>query len=223
MLADFWFNHFNVFWTRAPTAIWSTDYERDAIRPHVLGKFRDMLRRDRQDPAMLFYLDNWQSVATAQARRCGRARRPGAGNAAQQLQRKRPRPERELRARAAGTAHARRGWRLHPEGRDRSGALLHRMDHQSARSVAASSSSTPRMHDDGEKMVLGVTIPAGGGIEDGREVLDIVARHPSTAKFISRKLAQRFVADEPPAGAGGPHGADVPQDRWRHPRGDADA
>jgi len=57
---------------------------------------------------------------------------------------------------------------------------------------------TPRLHDRGEKTVLGVKIPAGGGIEDGEKVLDIVARHPATAHFISRKLAQRFVADEPP-------------------------
>jgi uncharacterized protein (DUF1800 family) len=57
----------------------------------------------------------------------------------------------------------------------------------------------PRMHDNGEKTVLGVTIPAGGGIEDGEKVLDILAHHPSTAHFISKKLAMRFVADEPPA------------------------
>ena len=57
----------------------------------------------------------------------------------------------------------------------------------------------PRMHDQGEKMVLGVTIPAGGGISDGEKVLDILAHHPSTAHFISSKLAMRFVADDPPA------------------------
>src|ERR1700716_3031123 len=55
-----------------------------------------------------------------------------------------------------------------------------------------------RVHDRGEKVVLGVTIPAGGGMEDGLRVLDIVAHHPSTARFISRKLARRFVADNPP-------------------------
>ena len=76
----------------------------------------------------------------------------------------------------------------------------------------------PRLHDNGEKIVLGVAIPAGGGESDGEKVLDIVAHHPSTAHFISRKLAQRFVADDPPASAGGPHGADVSEERWRHPR-----
>jgi uncharacterized protein (DUF1800 family) len=57
----------------------------------------------------------------------------------------------------------------------------------------------PRQHDLGEKVVLGVRIPEGGGERDGEKVLDIVARHPSTAHFISKKLAQRFVADDPPA------------------------
>jgi uncharacterized protein (DUF1800 family) len=57
----------------------------------------------------------------------------------------------------------------------------------------------PRLHDDGEKVVLGVTIPAGGGEKDGEKVLDILAHHPATAHFLSKKLAQRFVADNPPA------------------------
>src|SRR5436853_860175 len=59
-------------------------------------------------------------------------------------------------------------------------------------------SFNPRMHDNGEKTVLGVTIPAGGGMSDGEKVLDIVAHHPATARFISKKLAMRFVADNPP-------------------------
>ncbi len=57
----------------------------------------------------------------------------------------------------------------------------------------------PRLHDNGEKVVLGVTIPAGGGEKDGEKVLDILARQPATARFISKKLAMRFVADDPPA------------------------
>jgi uncharacterized protein (DUF1800 family) len=57
----------------------------------------------------------------------------------------------------------------------------------------------PRLHDNGEKVVLGVEIPAGGGIQDGEKVLDILAHRPATAHFISKKLAMRFVADDPPA------------------------
>ena len=79
------------------------------------------------------------------------------------------------------------------------------------------------MHDNGEKVVLGVKIiPAGGGEADGEKVLDIVAHHPSTAHFISRELAQRFVADDPPAALVERMAPDVSEDRWRSTRGHED-
>src|SRR4029077_15085049 len=62
VLVDFWFNHFNVFAGKGPVRGYLTEYERDAIRPHVLGRFRDLLGAVARSPAMLFYLDNWQSV-----------------------------------------------------------------------------------------------------------------------------------------------------------------
>ena len=62
VLVDFWFNHFNVFAGKGPVRGYLTEYERDAIRPHVLGRFRDLLGAVAKSPAMLFYLDNWQSV-----------------------------------------------------------------------------------------------------------------------------------------------------------------
>ena len=119
VLTDFWFNHFNVFLDKGADRYLVTEYERDVIRPHVLGKFRDLLEATAKSPAMLFYLDNWQSVG------------PDTPQAARRAK-KRPRAERKLRPRAAGTAHARRGRRLHAEGRHRSGALLHRLDHRPA-------------------------------------------------------------------------------------------
>jgi uncharacterized protein (DUF1800 family) len=64
VMIDFWFNHFNVFAGKGQTRIYLTEYERDTIRPHVLGKFRDLLRATAESPAMLFYLDNWQSAAS---------------------------------------------------------------------------------------------------------------------------------------------------------------
>ena len=79
----------------------------------------------------------------------------------------------------------------------------------------------PRMHDDGEKIVLGHTIKAGGGERDGEQVLDILAAHPSTARFIATKLARRFVSDDAAAGARRSRGRDVPRDRRRPPRGRA--
>ena len=72
VLADFWFNHFNVFLDKGADHYLVTEYEREAIRPHVLGKFRDLLEATAKSPAMLFYLDNWQSVGRADA---GRAQR----------------------------------------------------------------------------------------------------------------------------------------------------
>ena len=108
------------------------------------------------------------------------------------------RAQRELRARADGAAHARRRRRLHAEGRHRGGARVHRLDDRPAARRAAASRSTPRIHDTGEKVVLGHVIRAGGGESDGEQVLDILARHPSTARFIATKLARRFVSDTPP-------------------------
>ena len=174
---------------------------------------------------MLFYLDNWQSAhprradhGRAEARRqCRRAEaRPGAAPVRPGARRPdarpaagatRPaggaespaaRPQRELRPRADGAAHARRRRRLHAEGRAprsraRSPAGRFENPRQGGGFVFE-----PRLHDDGEKIVLGHTIKAGGGERDGEQVLDILATHPSTARFIATKLARRFVADTPP-------------------------
>ena len=138
---------------------------------------------------MLFYLDNWQSVGPNAAQMA--ARRNAQPKA-------RARPQRELRARADGAAHAGRRRRLHAAGCHRSGALLHRMDHSSSNGKARASSSTSGCTTTVRKSCSAYKIPAGGGIEDGLKVLDILAHHPSTARFISKKLAMRFVADNPP-------------------------
>ncbi len=186
VLADFWFNHFNVYLDKGADHYLITAYERDAIRPHVLGKFRDLLEATAKSPAMLFYLDNWQSVGpnTPQARRAGNQPRRGLNeNYGRELM--------ELHTLGVEGGYTQKdvtevarcftGWTI--EQPQRGGKFFF----------------NPRMHDNGEKTVLGVTIPAGGGIEDGEKVLDILAHHPSTAHFISKKLAMRFVADEPPA------------------------
>ena len=159
-------------------------YEREAIRPHVLGKFRDLLEATAKSPAMLFFLDNWESVgATA----------PQRGNA------KRP-------VRGLNENYARELMELHTLGVD--GGYTQKDVTEVARCFTGWTIRQPRqggdffyndrVHDKGEKTVLGVTIPAGGGKDDAEKVLDILARHPSTARFISKKLAQRFVADDPP-------------------------
>ena len=185
VLTDFWFNHFNVYLDKGADRYLVTPYERDVIRPHVLGKFKDLLVATAKSPAMLFYLDNWQSVA------------PDA-----------PQPARAPKkgSRGLNENYGRELLELHTLGVD--GGYTQKDVTEAARCFTGWTilapqrggefSFNPRMHDNGEKMVLGVTIPAGGGITDGEKVLDIVAHHPSTARFISRKLAMRFVADEPP-------------------------
>ena len=181
VLTDFWYNHFNVFLYKGADQYLVTAYERDAIRPHVLGKFRDLLEATAKNPAMLYYLDNWQSVAPAPA---------GARPARRGLNENYGRELLELHTLGVDGGYTQKdvtevarcftGWTIRQP--ERGGAFWF----------------NPRAHDGGEKTVLGVQIAAGGGVDDGEKVLDILADHPSTAHFISRKLAQRFVADNPP-------------------------
>jgi uncharacterized protein (DUF1800 family) len=188
-MADFWFNHFNVFLDKGADRVLTTSYERDAIRPHVLGKFRDLLEATAAHPAMLFYLDNWQSVAPDRVQRGRFGRLKGKQG-----------------ARGLNENYARELMELHTLGVD--GGYTQKDILEVARCFTGWTIRQPflegefaydgRLHDQGEKTVLGVTIPAGGGREDAEKVLDILARHPSTARFLSTKLAQKFVADDPP-------------------------
>ena len=185
VLVDFWLNHFNVFNAKGPGRFLLTSYERDAIRPYVLGNFRDLLLATARHPAMLFYLDNWQSQAPREDLPPAPAnvRRPGLNeNYGRELM--------ELHTLGVdggytqddviAVARAFTGWTIYDPNR------------------IAEFQFNPAFHDRKQKIVLGQTIPAGGGEQDGIQVIDILARHPSTAKFISKKLAQRFVADVPP-------------------------
>ncbi|HEX5107527.1 MAG TPA: DUF1800 family protein [Vicinamibacterales bacterium] len=188
VLVDFWLNHFNVFNGKGSVRMLLPSYERDAIRPHVLGRFRDMLLATARHPAMLFYLDNWQSRAAPDASPLNivvpvGAPRPGLNeNYGRELM--------ELhtlgvdggytQADVINVARCFTGWTIFDPNR------------------YGEFQFNPVMHDRGEKVVLGQTIARGGGEDDGLKVIDILARHPSTARFISRKLAQRFVSDDPP-------------------------
>ena len=197
VLTDFWFNHFNVFLEKGPVRYLTTSYERDAIRPHVLGKFRDLLGATAAHPAMLYYLDNWQSISNEAGEKLARFRK--GQNRARGLNENYGRELLELHTLGVDGGYTQQdvvevarcftGWTIRGDGAAQSGRLAIYGGHFHFE---------PRMHDRGEKVVLGVKIPAGGGVEDGQRVLDIVARHPSTARFISRKLAMRFVADDPP-------------------------
>jgi uncharacterized protein (DUF1800 family) len=185
VLTDFWFNHFNVDIDKGADRYMVTSYERDAIRPHVLGKFKDLLTATAESPAMLFYLDNWQSVGPNSPQNANPNQRRKAG---------------------LNENYGRELMELHTLGVD-GGYTQHDVT-EVARCFTGWSIRNPqqgggfvfnpRQHDRGEKVVLGVTIPAGGGQEDGFKVLDILAHSPATAHFISKSLAIRFVSDNPP-------------------------
>src|SRR5690348_2399206 len=185
VMVDFWFNHFNVYAQKGAVRWMVPAYEREAIRPHALGRFRDLVRATARHPAMLFYLDNWLSTRADLVLPRG----PNAG-----------------RTMGLNENYARELMELHTLGVD--GGYTQQDVVEVARCFTGWTINAPaqgggftfneRTHDNGEKTVLGVTIPAGGGKEDGEQVLDILASHPATARFISRELAQRFVADDPP-------------------------
>jgi uncharacterized protein (DUF1800 family) len=244
VMVDFWTNHFNVFAGKGVDRWLLTSYDRDTIRPNTLGKFYDLLLADAKSPAMLFYLDNFQSVspnATAQRPNQLGAGRPGANrnplndlvrgqnpnrnpNAAMPQNPQQPRPP-QRQARGINENYARELMELHTLGVDGGytqkdvqevarcftgwtivaprGAGLAAdagMDNRRVemlRQMAGTFRYVPAAHDNGEKLVLGHKIPAGGGEKDGLMVLDILVHQPATAKFIATKLVRHFVSDDP--------------------------
>ena len=213
VLTDFWLNHFSVFAGKGPSMRhYLVSYERDAIRPHVLGTFRTMLGAVAKSPAMLFYLDNWQSAADSGRprlipERAARLARRGAGA------RRAAAPDMPVlaavqqRRRGLNENYARELMELHTLGVD--GGYTQQDVTEAARILtgwtlerpneAATFRFVPLVHDAGAKRVLGTDFPAGQGQAEGERLLDLLAAHPATARFIARKLAQRFVSDTPPA------------------------
>lgn len=204
VLTDFWLNHFNVFEGKnvqlagnAYRAVLA-DYELNAIRPHVLGHFKDLLLAVAKHPAMLYYLDNWESMSTdtQDKMRIGPFGRP-FGSPPQVIQNQQPhglnenfgRELMELHTLGAGGGYTQQD--VIEVARCFTGWTVRRPEDPQYVFVDF-------MHDDDGKTVLGHKIAPGGGEKDGLQVIEILARHPSTAKFISRQLAQRFVADDPP-------------------------
>jgi uncharacterized protein (DUF1800 family) len=209
VLDDFWFNHFNVFAGKGEDRFYLTSYERDVIQPHTLGKFKDLVSATAQSPAMLFYLDNYLSADPRAAAReaAQRAARQQARYGSfpprfppnPQAQNKK-KPERGL-----NENYGRELMELHTLGVD--GGYTQKDVTEVARCFTGWSIDKPRenpvfkfddkLHDPDPKIVLGKKIHAGG-MKDGELVIDLLAHHPSTAKFISTELARRFVSDTPP-------------------------
>jgi len=212
VVVDFWANHFTVFAGKGPERYFIAAYEREAIRPHALGKFRDLVGAVAKSPAMLFYLDNWQSSVEEGRPRLDCERR--AASCEQRAGRRRSvrRSQSAVRSlpnrpRGLNENYARELLELHTLGVD--GGYTQQDIINVARAFTGWTLEQPRrsggfifrpgMHDAGEKAVLGKRLSAGRGIEDGEQVLDILTAHPSTARFIATKLARRFVSDDPPA------------------------
>ncbi len=201
VMTDFWCNHFNVFMDKGLDRLMVTSYERDVIRPHALGKFEDLLVATAKSPAMLFYLDNWLSVGPNSAQALGipanpygpygrpRPPRPNPGKRTSGLNENYGRELMELHTLSVNGGYSQRdvtevakvftGWTIDKPAE------------------GGGFKFDPRMHEPGPKFVLGHKIkPKGEG--EGLEVLHRLATSPQTAHFISLKLAQRFVSDDPP-------------------------
>lgn len=208
VMTDFWFNHFNVFINKGPDRYMVTAYERDVIREHAFGKFRDLLVATAKSPAMLFYLDNWQSVGPNSDLAKYGPQRPGAQRRARRFgMPPPPRPQANNKNRPSGLNenYAREIMELHTLGVD--GGYTQKDVTELAKVLTGWSIQQPqrggdftyneRAHEPGTKHVLGHEIKEHGQ-DEAMQVFDILAHHPSTAKFISKKLAMRFVSDTPP-------------------------
>jgi uncharacterized protein (DUF1800 family) len=206
VMTDFWFNHFNVFIGKDADRYLLTSYERDVIRPRVFGKFEDLLVATAQSPAMLFYLDNWLSVGPNSDAALGIPAHPP--NMYRRRRFPPPYPQaRKPKANRGGLNenYGRELMELHTLGVN--GGYTQKDVTEVARVFTGWTIKEPRQgggfffderkHEPGDKMVLGHRIKSKGE-KEGREVLHLLARNPSTARFICTKLAMRFVSDDPP-------------------------
>jgi uncharacterized protein (DUF1800 family) len=207
VMDDFWFNHFNVFAGKGEDRYYLTAYERDVIAPHVLGKFKDLVSDTAKSPAMLFYLDNFLSADPRAAQRLAqeRAMRRSARGRFNRFPQNPQQQNKKKQERGLNENYGRELMELHTLGVD--GGYTQKDVTEVARCFTGWTIEKPRenprfkfderIHDPDAKVVLGKKIHAGG-MKDGEQVIELLAKNPSTAKFISTKLARRFVSDNPP-------------------------
>jgi uncharacterized protein (DUF1800 family) len=202
IMVDFWSNHFNLDVKKNDVRSLIIVDERAVIRPHVFGTFRELLGASAKSPAMLVYLDNASSTREMEQDAPRRFRRGKNQNVAANVPVAPPKKRGGI-----NENYAREIMELHTLGVG--GGYTQQDVQEVARCFTGWSVDRQTgqflyrryAHDDGEKVVLGQRIPAGGGIQDGERVLDILASQPATAKFIARKLCMRLIADEPPQSA----------------------
>ncbi|PPR12163.1 MAG: hypothetical protein CFH41_00197 [Alphaproteobacteria bacterium MarineAlpha11_Bin1] len=184
-LVRFWSNHFTISITVSRLRSIAGAYEREAIRPHVTGRFVDLLTAVTRHPTMLIYLDNVQSTGPNSS--FGRRRRRGLNeNLAREIL--------ELHTLGAGGGYTQKdvtefakiltGWRFRSSKFDDAGNFAF----------------AKFMHEPGPKTLLGKTY-LENGVNEGIQALQVIARHPATAKFVATKLARHFISDTPPAEA----------------------
>ncbi|MDB5881292.1 MAG: hypothetical protein JWP43_1170, partial [Ramlibacter sp.] len=196
VMVDFWFNHFNVYQNKNYLRVLVGHYEHSAIRPHALGRFRDLLGATAHHPAMLYYLDNWTSVGP-QAEGRGRGLNE---NYARELM--------ELHTLGVDAGYSQQdvtqlarmltGWTLVPPRRPAAAGPLARAAGGPHGGEMPGFWFNERLHDAGEKTWMGHRV-APNGQREGEFALDVLASHPATAHHIAYKLAQYFVSDTPDA------------------------
>ena len=174
-MVNFWSDHFNIYILKSQDRILKTADDREVIRPNALGNFHALLSASMHSPAMLVYLDNASSTRDGPnenyARELLELHTLGVSGGYSQTD-------------VQEVARALTGWSVTGRrGGEGAGAFIFK----------------GTFHDDGAKTILGVEFPAGQGIEEGDRLITLLAEHPSTADFISYKLARHFVADDPPA------------------------
>nr|WP_294874482.1 DUF1800 domain-containing protein [uncultured Pedobacter sp.] len=224
LLTDFWFNHFNVSLTKNQCASFVPAFERDVVRPNVTGKFNDLLLATAKSPAMLIYLDNFSSSGqpitttrkdSVQTKGGNKIRKAQAKKKQGGLNENYAREVMELHTLGVDGGYTQTdvtqaakvltGWTIAPMGEDGYGAGMKKLIDNIGEANLEKRGFVhqgdflfvPTRHDNGEKTVLGKRFPGNGGYEEGVALLTMLAHHPSTAKFISKKIATRFVSDQP--------------------------
>jgi uncharacterized protein (DUF1800 family) len=222
VMTAFWFNHFNVFAGKGLDLIWTGAFEETAIRPHTFGKFRTLLGATAHHPAMMFYLDNWQNTNPGSPGSKGKFEGINENYARELMELHTLGVNGGYsQADVIALAHILTGWGL-PKPAGGGGGGANRRPGAAGMPGAEMAGMFPFMrrrqnfmrpgpaavdpsgfyfdesrHDFSNKTFLGHQIE-GGGIDEGEHALDILARSPATAKHLSFKLAQYFVADDPP-------------------------
>jgi uncharacterized protein (DUF1800 family) len=216
VMVDFWMNHFNVYANKGQDRFAMVSFERDTIRPHIWGRFEDLLQATAKSPAMLFYLDNARSVADEQHRGTFPAAIRNNPNAPKGLNENYARELMELHTLGVDGGYTQKdvtelariltGWSIgRPQGGEGARKATNRGGRGFGRRRMMQEPESPgefvfraRAHDEGTKTLLGVSFPPSG-IAEGERAIAMLAHHPATAHHIAYQLCQRLVADEPPA------------------------